>query len=32
MFALNISATFGNSVDCRINSKPKRVSAMSIFW
>jgi hypothetical protein len=26
MFALNISATFGNSVDCRINGKPKRVT------
>jgi hypothetical protein len=26
MFALNISATFGNSIDCRINGKPKRVT------
>jgi hypothetical protein len=26
MFALNISATFGDTIDCRINGKPKRVT------
>ena len=26
MFALNIPSTFGDSIDCRINGKPKRVT------
>ena len=26
MFALNIPSTFGGSIDCRINGKPKRVT------
>jgi hypothetical protein len=26
MFALNIPSTFGDTIDCRINGKPKRVS------
>ena len=26
MFALKIPSTFGNTVDCRINGKPKRVT------
>jgi hypothetical protein len=26
MFALNIPSTFGDSIDCRINGEPKRVT------
>jgi hypothetical protein len=26
MFALNIPSTFGDTIDCRINGKPKRVT------
>jgi hypothetical protein len=26
MFALNIPATFGDTIDCRINCKPKRIT------
>ena len=26
MFALNITSTFGDAIDCRINGKPKRVT------
>jgi hypothetical protein len=26
MFALNIPPTFGDTIDCRINGKPKRVT------
>ena len=26
MFALNILSTFGDTIDCRINGKPKRVT------
>ena len=26
MFALHIPSTFGDSIDCRINGKPKRVT------
>jgi hypothetical protein len=26
MFALNIQSTFGDTIDCRINGKPKRVT------
>ena len=26
MFALNIPSTFGDTIDCRINAKPKRVT------
>ena len=26
MFALNIASTFGDTIDCRINGKPKRVT------
>jgi hypothetical protein len=26
MFALNIPSTFGDTLDCRINGKPKRVT------
>ena len=26
MFALNIRSTFGDTIDCRINGKPKRVT------
>jgi hypothetical protein len=26
MFAINIPSTFGDTIDCRINGKPKRVT------
>jgi hypothetical protein len=26
MFALNVPSTFGDTIDCRINGKPKRVT------
>jgi hypothetical protein len=26
MFALNIPSTFGDTIDCRINGKPKRIT------
>jgi hypothetical protein len=26
MFALNIPSTFGDTIDCRINGKPKRLT------
>ena len=33
MFALNIPSTFGDTIDCRINGKPKRVTGVtSIRW